>query len=85
MTDVAIIGVGLHPFGRTPGKSGLQQGAFAAREALRDAGAEWSDMQFAFGGSTSSGSADAPSAGGSGRPMAVSSCPRPPSTGRGRS
>ena len=59
MTDVAIIGVGLHPFGRTPGKSGLQQGAFAAREALRDAGAEWSDMQFAFGGSTSSGSADA--------------------------
>ena len=34
---VAIVGVGIHPFGRTPGKSGLQQGAFAARQALREA------------------------------------------------
>ena len=59
MTDVAIIGVGLHPFGRTPGRSGLQQGAYAARAALKDAGLNWSDMQFAFGGSASSGSADA--------------------------
>jgi acetyl-CoA acetyltransferase len=57
--DVAIVGIGIHPFGRTPERSGLQQGAFAARAALKDAGAEWSDMQFAYGGSASSGSADA--------------------------
>lgn len=59
MTDVAIIGVGLHPFGRTAGASGLQQGAAAARAALADAGLSWQDMQFAYGGSASSGSADA--------------------------
>jgi len=57
--DVAIVGIGIHPFGRTPERSGLQQGAFAARAALKDAGVEWSDMQFAYGGSASSGSADA--------------------------
>ena len=28
--DVAIVGIGIHPFGRTPGRSGLQQGAYAA-------------------------------------------------------
>ena len=34
--DVAIVGIGIHPFGRTPSRSGLQQGAFAARLALQD-------------------------------------------------
>ena len=57
--DVAIVGIGIHPFGRTPSRTGLQQGAYAAREALKDAGVEWKDMQFAFGGSASSGNADA--------------------------
>ena len=57
--DVAIVGIGIHPFGRTPSRSGLQQGAYAAREALQDASVEWRDMQFAFGGSASAGSADA--------------------------
>ncbi|MBK6737307.1 MAG: thiolase family protein [Haliea sp.] len=57
--DVAIVGIGIHPFGRTPSRSGLQQGAYAARLALKDAGVAWSDMQFAFGGSASAGSADA--------------------------
>ncbi len=57
--DVAIVGIGIHPFGRTPSRSGLQQGAYAARAALKDAGVEWRDMQFAFGGSASSGNADA--------------------------
>jgi acetyl-CoA C-acetyltransferase len=56
---VAIIGIGMHPFGRTPGKTGLQQGIFAARQALADAGLEWKDMQFGYGGSYSSGNADA--------------------------
>jgi acetyl-CoA C-acetyltransferase len=58
MTDVCIIGIGIHKFGRTDGKSGLRQGADAVRAALKDAGLEWSDMQFAFGGSSASGNAD---------------------------
>lgn len=57
--DVAIVGIGIHPFGRTPARTGLQQGAYAARAALKDAGVEWRDIQFAFGGSASAGSADA--------------------------
>ncbi len=56
--DVAIVGVGIHPFGRHPGVSGLEQGAFAVREALADAGIGWTDVQCAFGGSASSGNAD---------------------------
>src|SRR3954453_9662171 len=59
MTDVAIVGIGIHPFGRHQGVSGRQQGAIATREALRDAGVGWSDMQFAFGGSDAAGNADA--------------------------
>lgn len=56
--DVAIIGVGLHPFGRTPGVSGRQMGLHAAQVALRDAGLEWSAMQFGYGGSYAAGDAD---------------------------
>lgn len=56
--DVAIIGIGIHPFGRTPARSGMEQGAFAAQEALRDAGLNWNDIEFAAGGSASSGQAD---------------------------
>jgi len=56
--DVAIIGIGLHPFGRSEGMSGLQQGAAAVRAALTDAGVEWKQMQFAFGGSQDAGNAD---------------------------
>lgn len=55
---VAIVGIGMHKFGRTPGVSGREQGAFAARAALADAGVEWRDMQFAFGGSYAAGDAD---------------------------
>jgi acetyl-CoA acetyltransferase len=49
--DVAIIGVGLHPFGRFPGVSAIEMGAIAIRRALADASVEWRDIQFAFGGS----------------------------------
>jgi acetyl-CoA acetyltransferase len=59
MTDVHIVGAGIHPFGRTADMSGLDQGVFAVREALADAGVEWSDMEFAFGGSSAAGNADA--------------------------
>ena len=36
MTDVGIIGVGIHPFGRTEGRSGIDMGIYAVREALSD-------------------------------------------------
>lgn len=58
MSDVHVVGVGIHPFGRTATRSGLEQGAFAVREALADAGLEWRHMQFAFGGSDAAGKAD---------------------------
>src|SRR5437899_6594026 len=50
-TDVAIIGVGLHPFGRFGETTGIEMGAVAIRRALADAGVAWRDIQFAFGGS----------------------------------
>ena len=34
MSDVAIVGLGIHPFGRHPGVSGLEMAAVAARRAL---------------------------------------------------
>jgi acetyl-CoA acetyltransferase len=58
MSDVCIIGIGIHPFGRTDGRSGRDQGVFAVRQALADSNLSWSDIQFAFGGSSASGSAD---------------------------
>jgi acetyl-CoA acetyltransferase len=56
--DVAIIGIGIHPFGRTEGVSGLEQGAYAVNAALKDAGIGWNDIQFAYGGSADAGAAD---------------------------
>jgi acetyl-CoA C-acetyltransferase len=49
--DVAIVGVGLHPFGRFPGVTAIDMGTIAIRRALADAGVAWRDIQFAFGGS----------------------------------
>jgi acetyl-CoA acetyltransferase len=51
MTDVHIIGAGIHPFGRHDGTGAIDLGVFAVREALADAGVSWDDLQFAFGGS----------------------------------
>jgi acetyl-CoA C-acetyltransferase len=59
MPEVAIIGVGLHRFGRFPGKSAIEMGADATRLALKDAGIEWRDVQFAFGGSYEADNPDA--------------------------
>ncbi|MEL7721579.1 thiolase family protein [Citromicrobium bathyomarinum] len=58
MSDVCIIGVGIHPFGRTDGVEGIDQGVFAVREALKDAGVEWPDIQFAYGSSDAAGNPD---------------------------
>jgi acetyl-CoA C-acetyltransferase len=51
MNDVAIIGVGLHPFGRFEGKSAMEMGADAIQAALADASIDWRDIQFGVGGS----------------------------------
>jgi len=56
--DVAIVGIGMHEFGRTEGVSGMDQGVVAVRRACADAGVGWEDMQFAFGGSMAAGAAD---------------------------
>jgi acetyl-CoA acetyltransferase len=58
MSDVCIVGIGIHPFGRTDGVSGLDQGVFAVRQALSDAGVAWGDLQFAYGGSDAAGNPD---------------------------
>jgi acetyl-CoA acetyltransferase len=59
MNDVAIIGVGLHPFGRFGDKSAMQMGAEAITAALDDAGIGWPEIQFAFGGSLEVSNPDA--------------------------
>jgi acetyl-CoA C-acetyltransferase len=56
--DVAIVGIGIHPFGRHDGVPGRQQAVIAARQALADAGIGWQDVQVAFGGSRDGGDAD---------------------------
>ena len=55
--SVAIVGIGIHPFGRHP-LSGMEQGAVAVRKALGDAGIGWGDIQYAYGGSAAAGNAD---------------------------
>lgn len=59
MSEVYVIGAGIHPFGRHDGKSGLDLGVDATKLALNDCGLEWSDVEAAFGGSSASGNADA--------------------------
>ena len=56
--DVAVVGLGIHPFGRHEGVTGLQMAAIAARRALQDAGVRWEDVDFAAGGSDAGGNAD---------------------------
>ncbi len=56
--DVAIVGIGIHPFGRHEGVTGRVQAVHAVREALVDARIDWGQVQFAFGGSSAAGNAD---------------------------
>jgi acetyl-CoA acetyltransferase len=49
--EVAVLGVGMHPWGKW-GRSFVEYGVAAARAALADAGLEWSDVQFVAGGDT---------------------------------
>ncbi len=59
MEQIAIIGVGMHAFGRTDGVSGQAQGAYAVRQALQDANVRWDQVGVAYGGSQDAGNADA--------------------------
>jgi len=58
VTGIAVIGAGIHPFGRHDGVSGLAMGVHAVRAALADAGIAWSDVEVAYGGSEDAGNAD---------------------------
>ena len=59
MSDVAIVGLGIHPFGRHAGVSGLRDGGGRRpRARSRDAGIGWEDVDFAAGGSDAAGNAD---------------------------
>lgn len=49
--DVAVAGVGMHPWGKW-GRNFVEYGVAAARDALRDAGIDWSDVQFVSGADT---------------------------------
>jgi acetyl-CoA acetyltransferase len=51
MHDVAIIGVGIHPFGRFGEKSAIDMAADAIQSAMADAGVEWDDIEFGYAGS----------------------------------
>lgn len=50
MRDVAVIGVGLHPFGRFPDKSVVDLARVAIEEALDDSGVPFKDIDVAYCG-----------------------------------
>lgn len=49
--EIAIIGAGMHPWGKF-GKNFVEYGVAAARAALTDAGIHWRDVQFVSGAAT---------------------------------
>src|SRR3954451_16655086 len=49
--DIAVLGVGMHPWGKW-GRNFVEYGVHAAKEALQDAGLEWTDIQLVSGADT---------------------------------
>jgi acetyl-CoA acetyltransferase len=49
--DVAVLGVGMHPWGKW-GRPFVEYGVHAARAALADAGVAWTDVDLVVGGET---------------------------------
>lgn len=49
--DVAVLGVGMHPWGKW-GRPFVEYGVHAARAALADAGVDWRDVDLIVGGET---------------------------------
>ncbi len=50
MTELAIIGIGIHPWGKFPEMSVHQLNLEVAQMALKDANMEWTDIQALFAG-----------------------------------
>lgn len=50
-TDVAVLGVGMHPWGKW-GRNFVEYGVHAARAALDDAAVDWRDVDLIVGGET---------------------------------
>ena len=50
MRELAIIGIGIHPWGKFPEKSVHQLNLEVAQMALKDANMEWKDIQGLFAG-----------------------------------
>ena len=48
---IAVLGVGMHPWGKW-GRNFVEYGLAAARVALADAGVQWRDIQFVSGADT---------------------------------
>ncbi|MFI8828894.1 lipid-transfer protein [Streptomyces sp. NPDC053431] len=51
MTDIAVLGAGMHPWGKW-GRSFVSYGTAAARAALADAGLDWPDVESVVGADT---------------------------------
>jgi len=51
MSDVVVLGVGMHPWGKW-GRNFVEYGVAAAGDALTDAGVEWRDVDFVSGADT---------------------------------
>ena len=51
MDEIAILGVGMHPWGKW-GRNFVDYGTVAARAALADAGVDWTDIGFVSGAIT---------------------------------
>jgi acetyl-CoA acetyltransferase len=49
--EVAVVGAGMHPWGKW-GRNFVEYGVAAIRDALTDAGIEWTDVQFVVGADT---------------------------------
>ncbi|MDJ0785873.1 MAG: lipid-transfer protein [Myxococcota bacterium] len=49
--EVAVLGVGMHPWGKW-GRNFVEYGMKAAQDALADAGIRWQDVEFVAGGDT---------------------------------
>ncbi len=49
--EIAILGIGMHPWGKW-GKNFVEYGVKAGRDAIKDAGIDWKDVQFVSGAAT---------------------------------
>ncbi|MBN1613256.1 MAG: lipid-transfer protein [Deltaproteobacteria bacterium] len=52
MKEVAVLGIGMHPWGKWPEKKFVEYAKVAAENALQDAGLTWKDIQFIASGAT---------------------------------